>query len=252
MYGYKRGIEPTFVRLFHGLSGEDIPVTIGLYHDSHFKQVMQYKTIFRIIDKHNRFFFPYFASLFNFISYMINENITNVILYGIPNSLYLGLFTYYFANIMIFQLAYFYYLCKYLKLKLKNLNKELYEIHKNKRFTRIHRILWSFNALYSEIDEYNTTYWSKFLLIICLFLSAFCVLVTYNSFFSNSILIIKIISMYSAILGSIMFNFIFTTASSLNSEANNTCVKLHSLNLQYVNKQRTGRNLRLMIKVNYY
>ena len=128
LYGYKRGIEPKFVRLFHSLSGEDIPVTIGLHHDSHFKQVMQYKTIFRIIDKHNQFFFPIFASLFNFISYFINENITNVIIYGIPNSLYLGLFAYYFSNIMIFQFAYFYYLCKYLRIKLKNLNTELYSV----------------------------------------------------------------------------------------------------------------------------
>ena len=188
----------------------------------------------------------------NFVSYALNENLSSVLIYGIANSLILALFVYYFSNIIIFQFAYFYYLCKYLRIKLKNLNTELDAIHKNKCFTRIHRILWFFDALYREIDEYNTTYWSKYLLIIWLFFGVYCLLTIYIIVFGVVRIFNIIIAIYGAILGCIMFNFLFTTASSLNYEANKTYAKLHSINLQYISTYKSRRNLRLMFKVNYY
>ena len=84
-YGYKLGIEPTFVRVFHSMSGKvmnkvvpvsecpangssgipgntgstelrrkfcptsAIPKNVGLYRQSDIKRVLQYKRIFRII-----------------------------------------------------------------------------------------------------------------------------------------------------------------------------------------------------------
>ena len=162
------------------MSGEVDPVNVGLYSRSDLKQVMRYKTIFRIIDKHNKLFQPVLAFLFDFVSYIMNENLVYAILIGVPNSLLLALYAHYFCNIMIFQFAYFHFICKYLKLKLKNLNKELRDIQVNKNFTRIPRILRSLDALYREIEEYNVTYWSKFMFIIWLIWGAACLLWLYR------------------------------------------------------------------------
>ena len=233
-YGYKRAIESTFVRVFHIMSDKDKAVDFGIYRRSDVKKLMQYKIIFRIIRQHNRIVAPLVGILFVFISYMINESVTSTLLFGTPNSVFIGLYGYYKSNVLIFQFAYFYFVCKYLKLKLNGLNTELKFIQNNKRFARIPRILRSFDALYREIDEYNVTYWSKYLLIIWVLWGAVTVLFIYLVVFGDTFIIVRILMFYATLLGIIIFNFVFPTTCSLNYKANKTYTKLNSLYLGYI------------------
>ena len=185
-YGYKRAIEPTFVRVFHSLSGEDKVVDFGLYRRSDVKKLMQHKTIFRIIRQHNQIVAPLVGILFVFISYMINESVTGTLLFGTRNSLFTGLYGYYLSNVLIIQFGCFFFVCKYLKLKLNGLDTELKYIQINRRCAKIPRILHSYDSLYREIGEYNTTYWSKYLLIIWVLWGAACVLFIYLVVFGDA------------------------------------------------------------------
>ena len=102
----------------------------------------------------------------NILSYMYFTNIITTIIFGIPTSINIMLVTHFIGNIFIGKIIYFYILCRYLRLKLKNLNENVLQMKRGIRFIRIQNILNEFNEIYLEINEYNTTYWSKFLLII--------------------------------------------------------------------------------------
>ena len=210
---------------------------------------MQYKTIFRIIGQHNRFIAPLVGISFEGISYMMNESVTSTLLYGTPNSVFIALYGYYLSNILFFQFAYFYFICKYLKLKLNGLDTELRYIKINKRFAKIQQILRSYDALYREINEYNATYWSKFLFIIWIFFGGVCVLIIYMVVFGDAFIIIRILLFYGTLLGIIIFNFTFTTACSLNYQANKTYTKLNSLYLRYINTFKIRKHFEVTIKV---
>ena len=101
-YGYKRGIDPTFVRVFHSVSDSVTANNIGL-KPSDVKNVLKYKTIFRMIILHNRFFSPVLSFLIPFVSYAINESPINTIIYGLPNSMVLSLFNHYASSIIMLQ-----------------------------------------------------------------------------------------------------------------------------------------------------
>ena len=101
-YGYKQGIYPTFVRVFHSLSNWLTAKNVGLKH-SDIKKVMQYKRIFRMMVLHNRFYIPILTFCVVFGSYALNENPINTIIYGLPNSIFLPFHGYYTSNIIIIQ-----------------------------------------------------------------------------------------------------------------------------------------------------
>ena len=145
-------------------------------------------------------------------------------------------------------MAYFFYVCKYLKFKVKNLKQELNDMNSKNDFNRLSKILHSFDALYRQIDEFNTTYWLKFLLIIWLFYGAVCVVVTYICIFGNINIVIRMLLIYMDISAITLFDFIFSNACSLNLEANKTYSKINSISINYYTfKMR--HNLHLLIKV---
>ena len=73
------------------MSGKDKAVDFGIYRRSDVKKLMQYKTIFRIIRQYNRFVASLVGILFVFIPYMINESVTSTLVFGTPNSVFIGL-----------------------------------------------------------------------------------------------------------------------------------------------------------------
>ena len=143
LYGYMRQIEPTFVRVLQSMSYssiamstsgianmacEVIPHDMGLYRQSDLKQVLQFKTIFRFILMINTFCTPTVSFTFVLVSYIQNNSVIIALVFGIPNSLLLALFSHYINNFIILQFAYVFYLCKYLRLRVKNLDTELINI----------------------------------------------------------------------------------------------------------------------------
>ena len=63
------------------------------------------------------------------------------------------LFNVYFLNFLHYQYLYFYLVCEYLDMKLKNLNEKLIQTIKRKRQLEIEKILRTFNAIYCELKE---------------------------------------------------------------------------------------------------
>ena len=111
------------------------------------------------------------------------------------------------------------------------------------------KLIRLFDALYRRIDEYNANYLSNFLFIFWLCFGTICVLIIYIGVFSDTNLFIRTLLIYGGIMGIILFNFVFSTACSLNLHAFKTYQLLHSLYLRYIRLYKNRPNIRLLMKV---
>ena len=117
---------------------------------------------------------------------------------------------------------------------------------------RIRNILRSFDALYCEINEYNSTFWSKFLFIIWTMFGIIIIFLIYIIIFSLIPIEIKVALSYFASLYLFMYLFILSIASSVNLEANKSYKLLNSFYIKFRNttKQDNGRLTINQMKVN--
>ena len=136
-YHYMRGIEPNFLRVFHMLSGSVSPASVGLYDEKEIRVMCQrYKKVFTHIKRHNDYQAPVMGFLFLFVAFLTHESLTVAIFYGIPNALVYSFWAFYNTNIVGYQFTYFAIICRYLKIRLKVLNKQVVEIIENKRYVK--------------------------------------------------------------------------------------------------------------------
>jgi hypothetical protein len=78
-------------------------------------------------------------------------------------------FGYFSIKINFFQTTYFYIICLYLKLKLRNANNSIRKsFEKMYKMTNhgIKNILISLDSIISQINTYNNDLWSKYLMIV--------------------------------------------------------------------------------------
>ena len=144
---------------------------------------------------------------------------------------------------------YFYIICLYLKIKINSLNDRLIEMNRSKQFMRIRGILKAFDSLYVEINEYNTTFWSKFLFAFWLIFGSIFVLLLYSYCFTNLPFLLKMIFFYCLIIIGIFFLFVIFTASSVNYTANKTHKILNSFTISYSKNIQNFTFTRISIKL---
>ena len=109
---------------------------------------------------------------------------------------------------------------------------------RRKRFIRIRETLQSMDSLYSEITEYNNTFWSKCLLVFWLTFGIVIVLLLSLTFFTAIPITLQIIFIYLIIFATTSFLFIIFTASSVTSSANKSYKILNSLFLSYFQQNK--------------
>ena len=94
--------------------------------------------------------------------------------------------------------------------------------------TSIDNILRQLDALYLQINDYNITYWSKFLLQIWLIFDSITVDLIFMMF-TVDIIWLKIIILYAAIVMSACFLVIIMNAASVTYQVGKTNKILNSL-----------------------
>jgi hypothetical protein len=124
---------------------------------------------------------------------------------------------------------------------------------------RVLKAIKSLDSKYSELEEYNVNYWSKYLLSVWLIFGAFINFLFYCLLFVEINFTQKLIVVYISILLSTTFLLIINTASSVNYEANKVYKLLNRVmilnNIGLFNKRFKSRNKSLMaysskVKVN--
>ncbi len=111
-------------------------------------------------------------------------------------SLLFTAFGYFTVNINFSQMTYFYIICLYLKLKLRNANNSIRKCFENKYKVTNHRmknILISLNSIISEINIYNNDLWSKYLMIVLISVILVLDMVLFEAIFGKMDFFLKII-----------------------------------------------------------
>ena len=204
-YNNNREIRPTFLTLFHMMSGSVSPSSIGLNDEHQIKKLLSLsRKIFIVVKYQSQYMVPLCAGLIAISTYILCSSLIEVVLYGIPTTLMLIFPLLYFWNFLGFQYLYYYFVCKYLGLKLKNSNDNLVRMLKEKNFFKLSQILHNNNAIYCEIKQYNSTYISKFLFTVWLLLGTMLVILIYIDIFISSELHSNRCSLHNFVFGHII------------------------------------------------
>ena len=119
------------------------------------------------------------------------------------------------------QILIFHILCKYFIIKIEDNNHKIVSSLKtrnNHRFVR--HILHSFDRIFREIDEYNRTYWSKYLFILYVCYGIIAVNMLYITIFAPFKIYHRIFAAYITVIIVVFYLFFMSIVSSVNLRAN--------------------------------
>ena len=228
-YNYKRGIEPSFLRLFQVMTGSIAPFSVGLVDENEVEYLTRFtKKVYKILKLNNEKVSLIFILTLPLSLYLFNTNKLEYLLLGLFQTAFSGIWALYYITILSYQIFYFYILCRYFQIKINNSNKILIQVKCRKRSINVYTTLASFDALYREINEYNVIYWSKILFIIWTTMGTMCA-ITLNVVIHTETVYLKILFTYFLIIFIVIFLFTILTAASVNKQANKTYKIMNSL-----------------------
>ena len=131
---YKRGIAPTFLRVFDMICGQISPKDIGLTSEA---QVVSLVRRADVMFKAIRVFVDRVTILLIGIIYSVpgfqNSSLIEFFFYVIPNTIWYELFIHYGYNFLFYQMSYLYLMCSYLKMKIGSADEEVKQSIKQRR-----------------------------------------------------------------------------------------------------------------------
>ena len=218
-YNHKKRIKQTFIVVMQAICGSIPENTIGIANEVEFGKLRNFSlNVFTILQLQNDYIVPITIGSCVLFLYAIETNFTMIITFGLFNTIYWTFFMHIFINLVTYQFLYFFILCKYFKFKIKNLNEQIIAMKSHFYSSNgLHNTVCSYEALYREINEYNTSYWSKFLIVFWLGFGTFAVICVYMVIHQELYLPIFIMTLYTAILASLTFLSLIFTAASVNS-----------------------------------
>ena len=243
-YNHSIGVKPTFIRVIQVFPGSITPSSVGLNNSTQVKQLLKIAKWQPLLKKNNMIILPFICLLSIFITHLTSLDFISSLIYFIYPAIFYSLWCYFCINLLSTQILIFYILCKYFLIKLKEMNRLLKE-KKRINTNRIRNILRSFNALYIDLNEFNSTCWSKFLLIIWLLFGIIIILFIFIIIFTPIVIGIKIAVLYFTFLYSFMYIFILSIASSVNSEVNKSYNIFNSFYIIFRNKSKL--NIRRLV-----
>ena len=245
---YRRGIAPTFLRVFDMICGQISPKDIGLTSEAQVVSLVRradvmFKAIRVFVDR----IFIVFAALVCCIPGFQNSSIVESIIYVIPNCIWMELLAHYFYNFLFYQMSYLYIMCSYLKMKIGSVDEEMKQSIKQRRRSLM-VIIKKLYDIFEEINEYNKTYWSKYLFVFWVSFGTIGV-------GSLSIVVKGSLDTTMTIPWSFLtfcfisvFLIVILTTASVNSAINRMYYKCNSLLILHCNESKGKQNLKFKIR----
>ncbi|CAG2111678.1 unnamed protein product [Medioppia subpectinata] len=155
-YNYRNGIKPTFLRVFQMMSGYISPNSVGLTNGTEIRALLKRsKRLLELTKLNNEIAIPILSADVMLFTYIMNCSQWETWLYGVPNTIY------------------------YVLIKIKFISKTLSDIQRRRYYGNVNNVMKSLDAIFDEIDEYNTTFWSKFICIFWFTIGSFTVIFLY-------------------------------------------------------------------------
>ena len=249
-WNHINGVRPTFLRLFQMMTGSVAPKDIGLT-DKQFIRLLCKRTDkwCQMVWINNKYVLPGMCIIFSMFLYITRDQPMAVLMYGIPNSTLLALMIYYVSNIYFFQYLFFLIMCSYFLHKINRLNETAKQMMQKKRFEDIGRLLCRYHWICDEINEYNVTYWSKFLFVFWLTYGIILILFLMITIFSSMELLLRFITLFTIIELTMSFITLIFMASSVSLSVNNSYKRFNSLIVCFTQYNKRLRKLRTKLKV---
>ena len=192
----KNNVTPTHINIFKMMAGLMPSKCIGIYDKKICHKLLKSTRIMMKIGIIGEKMVFIGAFLIIILSHLPFISTTKLFIISIFHSFVWGITFHYINIILVWQLIYFYIIAYYLRLKLNDLNKCLLNIFGNNENININiiymkTIMKRYNDIFLEINDYNLNYWSKFLGIFWLNISAIISTICYIEFFGNNTILYK-------------------------------------------------------------
>ena len=247
-YNFKRGIKPSFLRVFRMMAGRLEPASVGITDQEQLCKLLKVTRIsMKLMKLNSNYLFPVLGFSFFTLLYLLKTDLLATLTFGLIQTILLTFVSHYIGNIYGYQFLFFYLLCRYLRLKLKNLNKIVLERKCGFRLISIENILQSFDQIYNETSEYNTTYWSKFLFNVLMSFSIAMVMLLWMVLYTNLPTYLFVLSVYLSVIFWSVFVFTIFTAASVNSVTDKSYRIMNSLAVSLRNKGFKVKGTRIKV-----
>jgi hypothetical protein len=246
---YYKNESPSYLKPFEMISGLVSPKSIGLINREHINQLLKKSKLIFKVSKVLTFGTSFFGFCVIGITLIINSTPS---LYWIEFlwALLYTIWDYHSNNINLSQITYFYIICLYLKLKLRNTNNSITKSFSRKfKMTnyKMKSILKSLDSIISEINIHNNDFWSKYLMIVLMLVTIAFDILLFQSLFGKMSLFFKITFFYASCLVFLSLIIMINTASSVSFEAKKSYNLLNKLFITISNNKQIW--IRMKIKV---
>ena len=246
---YKRRVSPTFLCLFRMMSGAIPPKALGLTDPEVVVRICrQSKKWFKWLKWHNDYWMTFLSPLYILPVYYYKTTFLEMMIFGIPNAIHFTLWARYYWNIFFYQFPTFLFLCSYLNIKINALNAIAKQMTRSRRFVGVGKLIRLYHSIADEIHEYNTTYWSKFMLNFWFFYGLTVILLLYIVIFISIEFVTKSTLYYVMFIFITSFLMLVMKASSVNHSAKCSHLKIDSLYVSYSQHKRHPTKSRLLTK----
>jgi hypothetical protein len=244
---YYKNESPSYLEPFEMISGLVSPKSIGLINSEDINQFLKKSKLMFKISRILIIILSFAAFCLSGIPLIINSSF-ELYLIEIFWSLLFTAFAYFCVNINFSQMTYFYIICLYLKLKLRNANNSITKSFEKKykmTYYRMKNILISLYSIISEINTYNNDLWSKYLMIVLISGILVLDIILFEAIFGKMNIFMKVALFYGSSLLFLLLMILINTASSVSFEANKSYKLLNKFFITN-NKQIS---IRMRIKV---
>jgi hypothetical protein len=228
---YYKNESPSYLKPFEMICGLVSPKSIGLINRRDINQLLNKSKLMFLVSKFSIIGMSISAIFLSGIPLIVNSSLS-LYLIEIFWVILFTIYSYFCANINFSQMTYFYIICLYLKLKLRNANNSITKSFEKKyKITnyRMKSILKSLNSIISEIETYNNDFWSKYLMFILIFVIIVLEMSLFEAIFGKMSFFFKIIMFYASIVIFLLLIIVINTASSVTFEANKSYKLLNKL-----------------------
>jgi hypothetical protein len=244
---YYKNESPSYLKPFEMISGLVSPKSIGLMNEKDINELLKKSKFMFKVSKLLTFGQTFTGFCISFIPLIINSSFPLLLI----EIFWAQLFTtsaYFSININFSQMTYFYIICLYLKLKLRNANNSIRNSFEKKYKMTNYKmnILNSLNSIISEINTYNNDFWSKYLMIVLMLVLIILDFVLFEAIFGKMSLFFKIILFCGSCLIFLLLIILINTASSVAFETNKSYKLLNKL---FIINNKKNISITIKIKV---
>ena len=214
--------EPTYMLVFHMMSGNISPKSIGLTNPLNIKDIIKKTRLALKVAYFLSNFMGAEAFCLTFCAFIFSVPFTQFIYIGLPHTIAFTVSSLYIFRNISYHIIYFYIISYYITSKLREINTELRNAIKTKIILNLYQTSKTFNEIYLEINEYDSQFWSKFLFIVWMSSSGVIALLIFILLGGEDRMDSHIIMINAIFFFAILSSILIETGGSLSLEVKKT------------------------------